>query len=486
MKILVADDNEDARVLLKELLQTYGNNVELAEDGEQALALARQSPPDLIISDALMPNLDGFAFCRAVKSDDALRNIPFIFYSSTYTGENDVELGQALGASRYLVKPMGPQQLIETINDVYERARRGLENVPDSALADEPSLNHMHKEVLAEKLQKKIGELQAERDALYGSEEKYRRLVETIQGEYFFYSHGADGVFTYLSPSIEAITGYTEEEFLTHYSEYLTDNAVNLEVERYTQNSIRGIEQPAYELELHRRDGSVCRLEVKETPVYDARGMVVAVEGIAHDVTERVRNAERLEAALVQTIQTVAMTVEKRDPYTADHQRRVAELAVAIATKLGCDRDRIHGIRMGAQIHDIGNSYVPAEILSRPGPLTGPEFEIVKHHSEVGNEIIRGVDFQWPVAEMILQHHERLDGSGYPAGLCGDEIILEARILAVADTVEAMTSHRPYRPAFDIQAALEEIKTHRGQRYDEQVVDACVVLFEQDGYRLPD
>ncbi|MES9963475.1 MAG: HD domain-containing phosphohydrolase, partial [Candidatus Sedimenticola sp. 20ELBAFRAG] len=158
----------------------------------------------------------------------------------------------------------------------------------------------------------------------------------------------------------------------------------------------------------------------------------------------------------------------------------------AIATKLGCDRDRIHGIRMGAQIHDIGNSYVPAEILSRPGPLTGPEFEIVKHHSEVGHEIIHNVDFEWPIAEMILQHHERLDGSGYPAGLGGDEIILEARILAVADTVVAMTSHRPYRSAFDIQSALEEIKTYRGQRYDEQVVDACVVLFEQDGYRLPD
>lgn len=187
---------------------------------------------------------------------------------------------------------------------------------------------------------------------------------------------------------------------------------------------------------------------------------------------------------LEQTIQAIAFTIEKRDPYTAGHQARVSQLAVAISQKLGLPPDQIDGIRLGGMIHDLGKISVPAEILSRPGRLTEVEFLLVKSHPEVAADILRQVEFPWPVMDMILQHHERLDGSGYPKGLRGDAILLEARILAVADVVEAMATHRPYRPALGIARALDEIRHGAGRLYDPDVCGVCLRLFEVDGYLL--
>jgi putative nucleotidyltransferase with HDIG domain len=188
---------------------------------------------------------------------------------------------------------------------------------------------------------------------------------------------------------------------------------------------------------------------------------------------------------LEQTIQAIALTIEKRDPYTAGHQVRVSALATAIAHEMGLDADKLDGLRLGGMIHDIGKIYLPAEILSRPGRLTNAEFTLVKTHAEVGSDIIANVEFPWPVAKMILQHHERQDGSGYPKGERGDAILLEARILAVADVVEAMASHRPYRPALGTDKALDEIRQGRGRLYDPDVVDVCLRLFNERGYQLP-
>jgi PAS domain S-box-containing protein len=199
---------------------------------------------------------------------------------------------------------------------------------------------------------------------------------------------------------------------------------------------------------------------------------------------EHWRAGERLKAALTATIRAIALTVEKRDPYTAGHQHRVAELCVAIGREMGLDQDPLEGLRLGATIHDIGKIYIPAEILNRPGKLTPAEFEIIKSHPEVGYDIIKDVKFPWPVAQMILQHHERMDGSGYPAGLKGEAIIPEARILAVADVVEAMSAHRPYRPAVGLERALAEITGKRGSAYDTQVVDACLSLIKEKGFTL--
>ena len=197
---------------------------------------------------------------------------------------------------------------------------------------------------------------------------------------------------------------------------------------------------------------------------------------------EQLRGVKLLKDALIGTIGAVALTVEKRDPYTAGHQQRVAELCVALGRRLDLTEDSLEGLRLGATIHDIGKIYVPAEILNRPGKLSAPEFEIIKSHPQVGYDIVKDVKFPWPVTDMILQHHERLDGSGYPNGLKGDEIIFEARILAVADVVEAMSSHRPYRPGLGLDAALVQIRRESGTKLDPRVVDACELLFREQGF----
>lgn len=195
--------------------------------------------------------------------------------------------------------------------------------------------------------------------------------------------------------------------------------------------------------------------------------------------------AGRLERSLKGTIQAIAVTIEKRDPYTAGHQERVAMLADALAECLGMDEDRREGLRLAASIHDIGKIGVPSEILNRPGRLSALEYQLLQEHPRVGYEIVAGVEFPWPVAEMILQHHERMDGSGYPQGLSGDGILWEARILAVADVVEAMASHRPYRPALGMDQALEAIDAGRGSLYDPEVADACLALCREQGFAFP-
>jgi len=192
--------------------------------------------------------------------------------------------------------------------------------------------------------------------------------------------------------------------------------------------------------------------------------------------------AVMLRQALEQTIAAIALTLEKRDPYTAGHQERVAGIAAAIATEIGLSPQQVEGIHFGSLIHDIGKVYVPAEILNRPGKLTELEFGLIKTHPEVGFDIVKNIPFPWPVAQMVHQHHERLDGSGYPQGLKGEEIMLEARILAVADVLEAMAAHRPYRAALGLDAAMKELERGRGTAFDAAVVDACLRLVKEKGF----
>jgi len=191
-----------------------------------------------------------------------------------------------------------------------------------------------------------------------------------------------------------------------------------------------------------------------------------------------------LRKAVSATIQVIISTLEAKDPYTAGHQVRVADLTRAIATEMKFSKDRIEGVFMAASIHDIGKLSVPAEILSKPGKLTETEFSLIKEHSKKSYEILKNVESPWPLAEIVYQHHERMDGSGYPRNLKGDAILMEARIMAVADVVEAMASHRPYRPALGVDAALEEIEDNKGTLYDAHVVDVCLRLFREKGYQL--
>jgi putative nucleotidyltransferase with HDIG domain len=211
--------------------------------------------------------------------------------------------------------------------------------------------------------------------------------------------------------------------------------------------------------------------------------------GVTRDISERKqaeeklqRSYEKLRETMIATVNTLASTVEMRDPYTAGHQRRVTILACAMAEEIGLTEEQFDGLRMAGLVHDIGKFSVPVEILNKPGRISETEFSIIKHHSQAGYNILKEVEVPWPVAQIVLQHHERLDGSGYPQGLKNGGIMLEAKILAVADVVEAMASHRPYRPALGIDAALEEITKNKGILYEPEMVDVCKKLFTEKGF----
>ena len=211
----------------------------------------------------------------------------------------------------------------------------------------------------------------------------------------------------------------------------------------------------------------------------------------ARDKAERRLAEQRLRSALdwiqkqqAETIAALASVTVIGDPYTSGHQQRMASLACAIAEEMGLDPDQVDGIRVAGTLHDIGKIAVPAEILAKPRKLNELELGLVRMHSETSYEILREIEFQWPVAEMVYEHHERYDGTGYPRGLKGDEILPEARVMAVADVLEAMISHRPYRPAHELEAALEEVESGSGTLYDPEVCDACLRLFRERGYVL--
>jgi putative nucleotidyltransferase with HDIG domain len=229
----------------------------------------------------------------------------------------------------------------------------------------------------------------------------------------------------------------------------------------------------------HLRDCTIFTLIREDIPTATAFAYELA------GAWEKVTLIQNLQKTVDGTIHTIAATVEARDPYTAGHQKRVSDLAAAIATEMHLSEFQIEGIRMTGIIHDLGKIQVPAEILSKPGKISELEYEIIKTHAQVGFNLLKDIEFPWPIAQMVFQHHENMDGSGYPQGLKGDEIIIEARILTVADIVEAMSSHRPYRPALGIEKSLDQIKKDKGKLLDPDVVDACLKIFKQ-GYKLPE
>ena len=226
-------------------------------------------------------------------------------------------------------------------------------------------------------------------------------------------------------------------------------------------------------------------------PYRDKKGKVTGIIGLAKDVTAQRKSEEelkqsyqKLKKSLEASIKTMSRIVEVKDPYTAGHQQRVSQLTTAIAKELNLSPDKIEGIRVASLIHDIGKISVPTEILSKSTTLSDVEFSLIKEHSRIGYDILKAIDFSYPVANIVLQHHEKINGSGYPGGLKGDEILLEAKIICVADVVEAMSSHRPYRPAVGIDEALGEISKNKGILYDPKIVDVCLKLFKEKGFKF--
>jgi putative nucleotidyltransferase with HDIG domain len=232
-------------------------------------------------------------------------------------------------------------------------------------------------------------------------------------------------------------------------------------------------------------------METSGVPFFASDGTLLGYRGVDRDITERKQvgrqlqqSLRRLERTMEAIIQAISATIETRDPYTAGHQRRVTQLAGVIARDMNLPSAQIAGIRVAGLLHDIGKICVPTEILNKPGQLSDVEMALIKAHPKVAYGILKGIEFEGPVADIVVQHHERLDGSGYPSGIKGDEILLEARILAVADVVEAMSSHRPYRPAVGMEKALAEITRGKGRLYDPVVVQVCLDIFTKKGFQF--
>lgn len=316
-------------------------------------------------------------------------------------------------------------------------------------------------------------------------------LIENISD--FVVVIDAFGVVQFASASIESIGGYTADEVVgTRFSDYIHREDMQKALDALGKVLADPDHVGLCECRFRHKRGHWRVLQA----LGRNRGSVPGIEGIvvtARDVTElretelrRQRTDEQLRRSLLDSVRALAAAVEARDQYTAGHQRRVADLSVTIARRVGFSADRELGLMLAASIHDVGKLRVPIDILTKPGNLTALEYSLVQTHVSASHDIVGHIDFPWPIAQIVAQHHERLDGSGYPQQLQGAQILMEARIIAVADTVESMTNQRPYRRGLGIDAALAEIQRGRGDVYDAGAVDICVDLIRNHGYSIHD
>jgi len=319
------------------------------------------------------------------------------------------------------------------------------------------------------------------------NEKIYRYLVEKANDGIAILQ---DSKFKYVNSRLLNIIGYTSKEILRLPFQVLFPTGCFEDIRDRYNRRMAGEDVPAAsETRLKHKSGKIVHVELN-TGLIPFNGKTSDFV-IVRDITQRKQyeeelhqTLEKLRQAMGATIQAITLTVEMRDPYTAGHQRRVSDLARSIATLLQLSKDKIDAIRMAASIHDLGKISIPSEILSKPGRLNETEFSLIKTHPQIGYDILKKIDFPWPIAQIVLQHHERLDGSGYPQRLKGNEIMYEAKILGVADVVEAMSSHRPYRSALELWKAFDEIRQNRTILYAPEVVDSCLKLFQEKGYEL--
>jgi len=318
------------------------------------------------------------------------------------------------------------------------------------------------------------------------SEQRFRSLSESAPD--IIYTVDTRGVFTYVNPAWQRILGHHSQEVIgKNFIDFTRKEEIPVYTDLFKQVTEGGGTVRSLIGKLLHKDGSDRFFSVSSAPNLDSEGQVISVVGTFKDVTDLMISEEKLQqsfkkvkATLDSAIQAISAIVESRDPYTSGHQERVATLARTISRKMGLSEEMIESIHIAATLHDVGKINIPAEILSRPKQLNEIEMEMIRMHPEVGSNILKSIEFPYPIALIVLQHHERVNGSGYPMGIAGENILLEARILAVADVVEAMASHRPYRPALGIAKAMEELSRKQGELYDKEVVEVCLRLFKED------
>ncbi len=337
---------------------------------------------------------------------------------------------------------------------------------------------------------KVLVKLKHPQDELKRCQKRFSDIAENVL--VWIWEVDANGKYTYSSPVVEQILGYKPQEVLKmhFYDLFHPEDREKLKKMAFKVFAQRKSFREFINRNL-KKNGKTIWLSTSAVPIMDKKGNFFGYRGADADVTG-MKQAEgniqasfdKLHRVFDEMVQAMSGMIESRDPYTAGHQRRGADLASAIAKEMHLSEHQIGGIRLAGIVHDIGKIYVPLEILNKPGRLTTDEFEIIKTHPQRGYDILKTIEFPWPVAIMVLQHHERLNGSGYPLGLSGEDILLESKVLGVADVVEAMLSQRPYRAALSLDEVLAEISKNKEVLYDSRAVEACLKLFTRKGFKI--
>lgn len=453
-RILVVEDEAIVALDIQSRLRNLGYSVARAvPSGEAAIEAARELQPDLILMDIMLEGeVDGISAAGRIRER---QQIPII-YLTAYADEQTLQRAKATDPFGYIIKPFEDRELAINIEMALYKHRLD-RKLRDNERWLHTTLHSIGDGVVATDAEGRITFLNAEALKMLGTDDNRAVGRELDAVLHFFDEIGGELV---LDMAGQALRPGSHAE-------------------------VRG------DLMLVAKEGGRLPVQVSIAPISrgDGGGVMGSVL-VIRDVSGRrqaemdlKRTVNQLRLTVKQTVNALAITSEKRDPYTAGHQQRVSQLACTVASEMGLDEDTIEGIRVAGLLHDIGKIYVPAEILSKPARLTTMEMGIMKTHSEVGYDILKEVPFPWPVADIVLQHHERMDGSGYPNGLSGEEMLVQSRIISVADVVEAMSSHRPYRAALGIERALDEISRNKGKLYDSDMVDICLRLF-RNGFQF--
>lgn len=433
--ILIVDDNEDIRRSLKIIFNKKGYKIDTVGTAREALKKAHKKYFNVALIEFKLSDMEGTILLSKLKE---LYPKMTCFIITVYAFLQNVRMAERINADGYFIKPL-------IIEDVLYRI--------------EKILKEQH-------IEKKLKE----------SEEKYRALFENTGTATMIIEE--DGTISMINTQGEKLSGYSKEEIENKMK--WTDFVIPEDMEKMKKCHIArrkagGKPPTEYEFSFIDRKGNVKDIFLKTGMVPNTKKSITSLM----DITKHKISEERLKKTMDTAIDTMSKIVEAKDPYTAGHQRNVSQIATFIAQEMKLPQDKIEGTRIASLIHDIGKISVPTELLNKSITLSDIEFSLIKDHSQIGYDILKSIDFFYPVAKIVLQHHERLDGSGYPNNLKGDEIMLEAKIIGVADVVEAMSSHRPYRPSFGIDKALEEISKNKAILYDSKVVDACLKIFKE-------
>ena len=483
-RILAVDDDATILDLYRQILKSDARRggfngsfeVDCCTQGDEAVEAVKLSLEfsrtyaAIFLDLSMPPGPDGEWAAQQIQNLDPYTNIVLVSGFMRAGPEKLVNRSDAADKLLYLQKPFHRQEILQfaTALSVKWQAEIELRNLHQKM---ENLVSERTNALLQsnKQLRKEIETRQETEKALHMSEANFRNMIY----------NNADGILIldensfvkFMNPAAEAIFGTRAEHFVGRPFEHLIIPGKPTELD-ITIGDSKSI---------------VVEMRVMETEWKKKKAYLASLR----DITNRKRMQQRLQDSLDnlkevmdETIRAMALAVEMRDPYTSGHQHRVAQLAQAIAAEINLPADAVEGVYMAASIHDIGKISLPAEILSKPVKLTEIERKMIQAHSKVGYDILSGIDFSWPIAQIVLQHHERLDGSGYPHGLGGNEILIEARIVGVADVVETMASHRPYRPSLGVDKALAEIFKNKGSLYDERVVNACLLLFNEKGFEF--